>query len=70
MNEAVGCRIRELRQERGWNVYELARKADIVGETVLRIENGAGNPTMKTLEKVAGALGVPLGELMAGLEDG
>ena len=64
MTETIGARIAALRGERGWTARQLARKADLADESVISIEEGRGNPTVKTLEKIAEALGVGVGDLI------
>lgn len=64
MTETIGKRIAALREERGWSARQLARKSDLADVTVLSIEDGTGNPTMATLEKIAEALGVSVGDLV------
>ena len=51
-------RIRQLRTERGLSQAKLAVMADMDPATLNRLERGTGNPNLKTLERVADALGV------------
>lgn len=64
MTETIGARIAALREEKGWTARQLARKADLADESVISIEEGRGNPTVKTLEKIAEALGCTVGDLV------
>ena len=64
MTETIGKRIAALREKRGWTARQLARKSDLADDSVLRIEDGTANPTIKTLEKNAEALGVSVGDLV------
>ena len=57
-------RIRELRAERGLTQVRLAVAADMNPATLNRIEQGKANPNIKTLERLAEALGVGLTELL------
>jgi len=51
-------RVKQLREERIWTITELARRADLVPQTISRMESG--KPTRKISElKVAKALGLP-----------
>lgn len=43
---------------------ELAEKAGLSREYVLRLEGAQQDPTLGTLEKIAKALGVPVGALV------
>lgn len=55
-------RIRQLRKERGLSQAKLAVMADMDPATLNRLERGAGNPNLKTLERVANALGVEVAD--------
>lgn len=58
-------RIRELRKARGWTQEELAARAGMTQGVITNLERGArDNPTQETLDKLAGALGVPVSELL------
>src|SRR5215208_5587366 len=52
----------ELRKERGLSQVKLAVMADMVPATLNRLERGTGNPNLKTLERVADALGVEVAD--------
>jgi transcriptional regulator with XRE-family HTH domain len=56
-------RIRELREERGLTQVRLAVDADMNPATLNRIEQGKANPNLKTLKRLAGALGVEVVDL-------
>jgi transcriptional regulator with XRE-family HTH domain len=60
---ALGKRVRELRQERGYSQEMLAELASIHENHVRRIEGGTANPSYLVLMKLAKALAVPPGEL-------
>ena len=55
-------RIRELRQERHLSQEQLARIADVTTKTIARAETD-GSVTVRTLRRIAEALGVPVAEL-------
>jgi transcriptional regulator with XRE-family HTH domain len=59
-------RIRELRDELKVSQAKLAVQADMNPATLNRIEQGKGNPNLRTLEKLADVLGVPVAELVKG----
>jgi transcriptional regulator with XRE-family HTH domain len=61
----VGDKVRDLRKERGWSQQELADRAGISMQTVSNLETGRHVPEIATLSKIAGALGVPLPDLLA-----
>ncbi len=62
---ALGKRVRELRQERGYSQEKLAELAGIHENHVRRIEGGTANPSYLVLIKLANALSVSLGEFLA-----
>ena len=66
-----GKRVRELRKKLGLTLAELAAQVGINPAHLWRIETGAkggGNPSAKTLGKLADALKVKPGELLTPLE--
>lgn len=75
----LGLKVRQFRQERGWNFDELGRHAGISPSYLNEIEKGKKYPQPENLEKLAAALGItpeflaapeltkqyaPLGELL------
>jgi len=66
-----GKRIRELREERGYSLQDLAQKAAVSISYLSEIERGAKRPSLKTLEKISRALNYPREQLVeAGSERG
>jgi transcriptional regulator with XRE-family HTH domain len=61
-----GQKIRELRNERGYSLYELAEKAGLSLSYLSEIERGCKNPSLKTVKKLAEALHVPQEQLIGG----
>jgi transcriptional regulator with XRE-family HTH domain len=57
-------RIRELREEKGLTQVRLAVSADMNPATLNRIEMGKANPNLKTLERLADALGITVSRLL------
>jgi transcriptional regulator with XRE-family HTH domain len=57
---ATGARLRELREDRGMSVSELARITGLGKGTLSELESGRRNPTLQTLFAVTTALGVPV----------
>lgn len=53
-------RIRTLRQENGLSQADLEQRTGLRRQYISRVENGRTVPSLDTLEKLAGALGVPL----------
>ena len=56
--------VRRLREAKGLSQGALAADAAIYQDLVSRIENGAANPELDTLGKIADALDVRPGELL------
>jgi transcriptional regulator with XRE-family HTH domain len=58
----VGERILKIRQEKRMTQTEVARKAGLANATLCDIEKGRLTPSLRTLEKLAFALGVHITE--------
>ena len=61
--EHVGMTIRKMRDDKGWTQIHLARKSGLQQSHISRLEAGEHSPSWKTLEKIARALGVEVGDL-------
>jgi transcriptional regulator with XRE-family HTH domain len=59
----VGRRIGELRRQRGLTQAELGERLGIAQKNVHRLESGTQNLTLRTLERVAAALELPVDAL-------
>jgi len=59
----LGKRIRQLRSDKSWSQERLAEQAGMHRTYVWGIEQGARNPSVRHLVRVADALGVPLRSL-------
>lgn len=55
-------RIIELRKERQWSEYHLAKEAGISQSTLSNLINRGNNPSVYTLEKIAHAFGLTLSQ--------
>lgn len=60
---ALGWRVRQLREAKGWTQETLAGRAGLDRSYVAGIEAGLRNPSTKALAKLARALGATLSEL-------
>jgi len=60
----VAMNLKVLREKRGLTQAELAAKANLSREYVLRLEAGRHDPALSTLEALAKALGVPVAKLL------
>ena len=58
--------LKRTRQSKGISLRNLAEKSHVHYTTIARIEAGHLNPTIKTLNKLAKALGVNIEELIKG----
>ncbi len=56
----VGIRLRQLREQRGLSIRALARQSGLSANALSLIERGRSSPSVSTLYKVAGAMGVPI----------
>ncbi|HEV3166322.1 MAG TPA: helix-turn-helix transcriptional regulator [Isosphaeraceae bacterium] len=61
--EHVGKRVRELREGVGWIQADLAKASGLPQSHISRIENAEHSPTNFTLQKIAKAFGVSVGEI-------
>jgi len=61
---ALGARIKALRQERGLLQKQLAEKAGLTASMMSQIESGRLTPTLPTLGKLAAAFGISVPELL------
>jgi transcriptional regulator with XRE-family HTH domain len=66
LNEAASClgaRVRELRHERGMTLKALGRRAGLSHPFLSQLERGLARPSVGSVERIAGALDVPVGAL-------
>ena len=63
-NQLVARNVRRFRQERGLSLGEVARRSGLSKQTLSKIEQGVGNPTVETLAQLGGALDVSIRRLM------
>ena len=64
----VGTRIRFLRKQAGLTICQLAEMAGIDGGFINCIETGKKTPSLRTLEKIAKALNVPVVDIFSDQE--
>jgi transcriptional regulator with XRE-family HTH domain len=67
---SLGERIKALRADRQLQQRQLAEKAGLTPSMLSQIESGRLTPSLHTLGKVAGALGVPIASLFEAAPDG
>jgi transcriptional regulator with XRE-family HTH domain len=61
---AIGSRVRQERQSRGWTLDQLAEVAGVSRRMVVNVEQGAANPSVGTLLRISDALGIGLPALV------
>jgi transcriptional regulator with XRE-family HTH domain len=62
--EKLGRNLKRIRTEKGISQVDIARSLGVSRGFVSNVENGKTNPTLATIAKIAGAVGVSTGELM------
>ena len=65
----IGDNIKKLREQKGLSQKELAGMIEVNPAQYGRVENSKVEPTLKTLLKIADALGVSLDDLVKGKDD-
>ena len=60
----LGDNIKRIREAKGMTQGDLCRKLEIDRAYMSNVESGKKNPTLATIERIAGALGVSIEELM------
>ncbi|MBG6182422.1 transcriptional regulator with XRE-family HTH domain [Arthrobacter sp. CAN_A214] len=61
---AIGGRVRQERQSRGWTLDQLAEAAGVSRRMLVNVEQGAANPSVGTLLRLSDSLGVGLPALV------
>ena len=57
--------LKTLREQRGWSMAQLAKKADVTDAYIAQLETGIRrNPSLQVLKRLARAFGVPVTELL------
>jgi len=62
---ALGGRVRQLREGKGWTQEGLADRAGLDRSYIAGIEAGLRNPSIKALARIAKGLGVAVAEAVA-----
>ncbi|WP_324785801.1 XRE family transcriptional regulator [Streptomyces sp. H51] len=63
-NELVARNVRRFRLERAMSLGDLARRSGLSKQTLSKIEQGSGNPTVETLSLLGAALDMPARRLL------
>ena len=64
INLLVGQNINKLRLEKRMSQRDLSKDSGVIQAEICKIEQGKGNPTLTTLQKLAKSLGVSVSSLM------
>jgi transcriptional regulator with XRE-family HTH domain len=64
LSAAIGARVKQERQSRGWTLDQLAAAATVSRRMVVSVEQGVVNPSVGTLLRLSDALGVGLPALV------
>src|SRR5262249_42610633 len=68
--DTVGAWVRQLRSERRMSLRALAAQTDFSPSFISQIENGVVSPSITSMEEIAPALGVTLGEFFGAAAKG
>jgi transcriptional regulator with XRE-family HTH domain len=68
--QAVGDHVRRLRARQGLSLRDLAARTDFSASFISQVENGQASPSISSMERIAHALGVTLGEFFAAAAPG
>lgn len=63
-DQAIAARLRAAREERGWSLSELAKRAGVSKGMLSKIERMEASPTAGTLSRIGSAFGLTLAELL------
>ncbi|MEO8954620.1 MAG: helix-turn-helix domain-containing protein [Ktedonobacteraceae bacterium] len=66
----VRLRVKELAEQRGFNISTLSRKSDVSQNTIRRLwHDPYRHVEISVLEKIARVLGIPTGDLLEDVPD-
>jgi len=66
---AIGRQIKKTRLAKNLTVSELSRACSVSLAMISKIENGQTSPSLQTLKRLSGALGIPMSSLFAQFEE-
>ncbi len=61
---AIGPKVRDLRQQHGLSLQQLAQRSGVSAAAIHKVERGDMVPTITTLLKLSAALGTPIGHFV------
>lgn len=59
-----GSKLKELRESNGMTQRDVSIATGLTEATIGKLEGGKGNPTLKTVQKLADVFKVPIGDLL------
>jgi transcriptional regulator with XRE-family HTH domain len=65
---ALGARVRQLREGKGWTQESLADRAGLDRSYIAGIEAGLRNPSIKALARIAKGLGVSVSDVVTNID--
>lgn len=65
LSDVIAANLRRLREDRGLSLGDLARRCGLSKQTLSQVERGIGNPTVATLQELAGGLDVSVRRLVS-----
>jgi transcriptional regulator with XRE-family HTH domain len=65
---ALGVRVRQLREGKGWTQEGLADRAGLDRSYIAGIEAGLRNPSLRALARIAKGLGVSVADVVANVD--
>lgn len=68
--EIIGQHVRQLRRRAGLTVRALGRRTDFSPSFISQLENGLVSPSIGSMQKIAAAIGVTLGEFFTTAGEG
>jgi transcriptional regulator with XRE-family HTH domain len=64
LHRRLAKQLRQLRLDRGFTQERLAEAASLSADAIRRLERGGFSPTVRVLNQLAGALGLPVADLL------
>ena len=61
----IGTRISELRTQKGYSVYKLAKLSEVSATYIHELEDGKKQPTVEVLSRICSALDITLAEFFS-----
>jgi transcriptional regulator with XRE-family HTH domain len=68
--ELIGQHVRRLRRRAGLTARALGRRTEFSASFISQLENGLVSPSIGSMQQIAAALGVTLGEFFSGIGEG